>query len=323
MNREANETILVGMGGGVDSSMAALLLKQAGYRVKGVILRMHDAQMTQENLVNGKLPQNIWYAREAARRIRLDFSLFDIRETFRERGEAFFIESGQKGWFPDPGIFCTDSVLFPELFRIADKLECDKVAAGYYARVEYREDTGRYTIRKGEDIENDQSFLLYGLTQEELSRLVLPLGTHQKADVRKMAEDARLKNVRIPMPDTLYDGDETYAASVNAWIAEHIALAPEQLPALTEDPSGADSTDTVRLGKVCYAGYEAVPADGMRIHARMSCYGPEYAGTVYSSDGEYLKVRFDAPMKRPIPGRSMVLYADDIVAAGGIVIESM
>ena len=197
-NRKVNNNVLVAMSGGVDSSVAALLLKSAGYNVKGAILRMHDAEMTAEMLINGKLPSGIWAAREAARRMRLDFSIIDIREEFEKEVINYFINGYESGITPNPCIFCNKNMKFKEMFRAAEKLDCGHVASGHYARVQYDETLKRYILKKGKDSSKDQSYMLYRLDQDDLSKLLFPVGEYEKSEIRTMASEARLKNANAP-----------------------------------------------------------------------------------------------------------------------------
>lgn len=194
----SDKNVLVAMSGGVDSSVTALILKEAGYHVKGAILRMHDADMTQEDLVNGKLPLSIWYAREVARKLRLDFSILDVRPHFKESVVQYFVDSYQKGLTPNPCIFCNRHLKFPQMFELAEKLDCGRVASGHYAIIEYNSDLDRYVLRKAKDRSKDQSYMLYRLPQEFLSRLLTPLGNYEKEEIRNIAAQAGLKNAKAP-----------------------------------------------------------------------------------------------------------------------------
>lgn len=233
--KNPDENVLVAMSGGVDSSVTALLLQKAGYHVKGAILRMHDADMSPEDLINGKLPQSIWYAREAARRLRLDFSILDVRGAFREEVEQYFVSCYEQGLTPNPCIYCNRHMKLPQMFLAAEELGCGRVATGHYAVITRNEETGRYGIRKAADRSKDQSYMLYRLTQEQLSRLLFPLGTYEKSEIREMAAQAGLKNAKAPdSQDICFIPDGDYGR----FVRERLLAAagpdadPERIPGL-------------------------------------------------------------------------------------------
>lgn len=235
MKKDEPGSVLVAMSGGVDSSVAALLLKKEGYTVKGAVLRMHDADLSPEELANGKLPQNIWYAREAARRVRIDFAILDIRKDFEQEVQTYFTESYRNGITPNPCIFCNRHTKLPPLFRAAEEMECDYVATGHYAVIEYNEKTGRYMLKKSRDKGKDQSYMLYRLTQEMLSKLITPLGTYEKQEIRQIAKDAGLKNAKAPdSQDICFIPDGDYARFVEERMLKEAGpdADPLQIPGL-------------------------------------------------------------------------------------------
>lgn len=374
MNREmTQESILVAMSGGVDSSVTALLLKKAGYNVKGAILRMHDADMSPEDLVNGKLPQSIWYAREAARKMRLDFSIIDVREIFQKEVVGYFVSSWQQGITPNPCIFCNPNTKFPQMFQAAERLGCSKVASGHYANIGYNGDTGRYTLSKGKDLSKDQSYMLYRLSQKALSRLVMPLGAYTKEEIRTIAKDAGLKNAKAPdSQDICFIPDGDYGkllqqeflkmAGPDAEAADIPGLAPGNFVDLEGNVLGRHNglihytigqrrglglslpeslyvcekrmdvnevvlcpdeklyKDTVRAGQVCFVSIASLPAEGMRVSAKIRYSSKETPGLAKILEDGTLEVKFDDAVRAPTPGQSMVLYKDDLVLAGGIIL---
>jgi len=319
-NRESDQKqILVGMSGGVDSSAAVLLLKEQGFPVKGMILRMHDECMSSEDLSNGKLPHSIWYAGEAARRLRLDFSIWDVREEFsREVIEQFIKGSGVR-YNPDVCVHCCEQFLFPLLLQAADRLGCSHVASGHYAVTGYDEERGRYVIRKGKDVLHDESHMLYRLSQEQLSRLLTPLGTYEKEEIRLIAQGAKLKNAFAPespvicfIPDRQYR--EYLKGKVSPEVLEHV-----------EDPMDqeAGSETLLRAGSICWSGIVQLAEDGMKMRARIrNAMNESDAFARMTKDG-VLEVQLAHPLRGAVPGQSIVLYDGDVVAMGGIIKESV
>lgn len=363
-----DDTVLVAMSGGVDSSVAALMLQKAGMHVKGAILRMHDADMTEEDLINGKVPLSVWYAREAARRMRLDFNIIDIRDVFRNRVEDYFISAYEQGLTPNPCVYCNANVKFPEMFRVADELGCGKVASGHYAIVEYREETGRYVIRKGRDRSKDQSYMLNRLTQEQLSRLLMPLGRFEKEEIRRIAAEARLKNANAPdSQDVCFIPDGDYGTFITERLESEGRASAGTVPGDFIDREGhtlgthkglihytigqrkglglslkeplyvcekrRDSNqvvlcrdeelmkDVVHARDVNFVGIGKLPDDRpLRIQAKVRYSNQETPGEAVMLPDGTLEVRFDTPVRAPAPGQSIVLYDDDLLIAGGIII---
>jgi len=177
--------VLVGMSGGVDSSVAALLLKQQGYEVVGVTLNMWGKER----------PEVEEDARAVCDKLGIEYHILDFHELFQEKVIDYFAKEYMQGRTPNPCNACNRYIKFEALLQKAvSMLDCEYIATGHYAKVEKNPDNGRYFLRKSEAAKKDQTYALYNLTQEQLQRLLMPLGDYQKDEVRKIAEENGLVN---------------------------------------------------------------------------------------------------------------------------------
>jgi len=169
------------MSGGVDSSAAALLLKNAGYDVVGMTLRLYSKTET---------PQSEIDAKAVCDSLGIPFYVADYRKEFEREVIGDFIRAYENGETPNPCVICNRRVKFEFMLREADKLGIEKIATGHYSRIEKCAD--RYVVKKGVDAKKDQSYMLVNLTQEQLSRTLLPLGSMTKEEIREYAAQSYL-----------------------------------------------------------------------------------------------------------------------------------
>ena len=179
------------MSGGVDSSLAAALLKEEEYEVIGLTLKMHDGGLELGGSGEADL-DSVSAAGRAARSMGIPHRVLDVRGDFQEKVIDYFIEDYRQGRTPNPCIICNREIKFATLERYAREQGADYIATGHYARVEYSPSTGRYLLRKGVDIRKDQSYMLFNLSQVQLSRCLFPLGFLTKQQCRQ----ARQFNLR-------------------------------------------------------------------------------------------------------------------------------
>ena len=208
--------VFVAMSGGVDSSVAALFLQQAGHKISGVNLRMfHNEDLGQSP---GKTCCSLADAEDAglvARRLGAPFYVFDVSQVFRSTVIRDFIEEYQNGRTPNPCAVCNRTVKFGALLDRVRVLGADYLATGHYARVEQDAATGRYLLKRGLDRSKDQSYFLYMLTQEQLAHTLFPLGGLEKTQVRQLAEAHGLVNAhKHDSQDICFVPDGDYAAFI-------------------------------------------------------------------------------------------------------------
>ena len=212
--------VVVGMSGGVDSAVAAYLLKEAGHEVIGVTLRTWEAD-------DGTLSRccEINDAQAAAWKIGIDFHSFNCLREFKEKVTGPFITDYIRGLTPNPCIECNRFVKWEKLLYAAQVLDAEYVATGHYAYVEQLENR-RFTVRRAKYAQKDQTYMLYKLTQEQLSKTLMPLGDYSKDEVREIARRIGLDVAEKPdsqeicfVPDDDYAGFIERNASNPAYFA--------------------------------------------------------------------------------------------------------
>ena len=184
--------VIVGMSGGVDSAVAAYLLRQEGYDVVGVTLRSWVSSDGEDSRCC-----EIDDARATAQTLGIEYHVFNCVSAFNDKIIKSFIDDYLHGLTPNPCVVCNREIKWERMLYYANVLQADNVATGHYASIVQLEN-GRYTVRKALHSEKDQAYMLYRLTQEQLARTLMPLGTYSKDEVRKIAEDAGIRVASKP-----------------------------------------------------------------------------------------------------------------------------
>jgi tRNA-specific 2-thiouridylase len=217
--------VIAAMSGGVDSSVTAALMVEAGYDVIAITMRlgMHDTIEIESDKPNCCSLEGVEDARRVATQLRIPFYAVNYEEPFRQSIVDYFADEYLSGRTPSPCVICNQDLKFGKLLELATQLEVDYVATGHYARIEREPETGRYTLRKGIDSRKDQSYFLFSLTQAQLSRALMPLGGYEKDEVREVARKYQLRTAEKPESQELcFIADDNYKRFLKDRIPEQI-----------------------------------------------------------------------------------------------------
>ena len=210
------------MSGGVDSSVAALLMKEKGYTCMGATMKLYqneDVGLRREHTCCSL--DDVEDARSVAYALDMPYYVFNFADRFKTDVIDKFVHSYETGVTPNPCIDCNRYIKFSKLLARARLLENEYIATGHYARIEYDAERGRWLLKKAADKSKDQTYVLYAMTQDELAHTLLPLGGLTKAEVRAMAEARGLVNARKPdSQDICFVPDGDYAAFIERTTGE-------------------------------------------------------------------------------------------------------
>jgi tRNA-specific 2-thiouridylase len=354
---------VVAMSGGVDSSVAAALLARDGYEVVGVTMRLFNAPNEQVARLNKSCCslEDVEDARAVCRKIGAKHYFLNFEEEFQKHVVDYFVGEYERGRTPHPCLACNDRLKFEFLIRRAELMNADVVATGHYARIHEYE--GEYSLLAGIDPLKDQSYVLYTLNQEQLSKLSLPIGDYSKDQIREVARELGLSIADKPdsqdicfIPDGDYNrfieprlkrkapGD--IVDSEGNVLGEHEGIhgftigQRKRIPIFNSTPRPMYVTDiNADSGKVTVG-----PAENL-MKTRLYASGVNWisgsapaeqieaeARIRYNGKNTPAKVRalsngaeieFDQPVRAITPGQAVVFYRDDVVLGGGLIETSL
>ena len=210
---------LIAMSGGVDSSVAAYLIKEQGFEATGITLKLFDNEDIGEKKEKTCCSlDDIGDARSVCYKLGIPYYVYNFKDSFKENVISRFINAYENGTTPNPCIDCNRYIKFEKLMRRAEELEFDYVVTGHYAVIEHNAETGRYLLKKSADSSKDQSYVLYSLTQEQLAKTLFPLGNMTKEQTREIAEKLGLINAhKHDSQDICFVPDGDYAKFIEQY----------------------------------------------------------------------------------------------------------
>ena len=360
VDKTEKKRALIAMSGGVDSSVAAYLMKEVGYDCAGVTMRL---------LVNEELgieessccsTDDVFDAQNVARRIGIPHYTFNFSDRFRECVIDPFVQYYENGMTPNPCIECNRHLKFEKLFTRASELGYEYIVTGHYAVTEYDQASGRYLLKRAVDRTKDQSYVLYSLTQDQLARVRFPLGEYSKTEIRAIAEKNGFINADKPdSQDICFVPDGKYAEFIENYTGKkypegnfvdeegnvlgthkgiiHYTVGQRKGLGLSlKEPMYVKKLDMEKnevmlcrdealFSSVLYAdnvNLISVPEiEGeMRIKAKVR-YRHIEDDAVATMENGLLKIEFDRPQRAITRGQAVVMYDGDIVVGGGRIIK--
>ncbi len=347
---------LIGMSGGVDSAVTAALVTRES-EAAGITLKLYDGD--NPDLIQ-KFDREAQDAADVCQKLGISHSVLDLKCNFYDLVIKHFIDEYIAGRTPNPCIQCNIHIKFGAMLDYAQNNGFDNIATGHYARVEKSGD--RYLLKKALDATKDQSYVLYGLTQEQLSKTVLPLGDYTKAQAREIAEQMQLCVARKSdsqdicfVPDGDYAAFIENASGINFSAGNYLDLDGKILGkhkgvihytigqrkglgiALGKHAFVLNKnavTNEVTLGDEEHLFYKQVEVSGVNIIAADSLDGIRAAGklryrhneqpcAIHQTGKDTVILEFDTPQRAPSPGQAAVFYDGDVVLGGGVIVKGI
>ena len=350
--------VVVAMSGGVDSSVAAALLKEKGYQVIGVTMQIWPSDK-QRNFGGCCGTGAVEDAKRVAYKLGISHYVMNFRDIFAQKVIAHFCQEYSLGRTPNPCIRCNQYIKFGALLEKAKGLGADFMATGHHARIEKDEAKGIHLLKKGVDQQKDQSYFLYPVTQEQLGHILLPIGNFTKEKVREIAEELKLPVAAKPeSQDICFIPDDDYPEFLKNYIPEaakpgvvldeqgdvlgnHRGIlfyttgqrkglgisAKEPLYVIAIEPERnaiVVGTKEQALGdELIASGLNWIPiaklTQPVTVKAKIRYRHREAEATIIPLDEDRVQVKFNRPQMAITPGQAVVFYDEDIVIGGGTI----
>lgn len=352
-----NNRAIIAMSGGVDSSVAAYIMKKRGFDAIGVTLRLFGNEYIEGGESSCCSLSDIEDAKAVARRLGIEHYTFNFKDDFQTQVIDRFVDAYEHCRTPNPCIDCNRYIKFKRLLERAFELDCDYVVTGHYARVE--EKNGRFLLKKGLDPGKDQSYVLYSLTQDQLKHTVLPLGGLHKDEVREIAAQQNFINAKKhDSQDICFVPDGDYASFIERYmgkdypngsfvdfdgnvLGEHngiirytigqrkgLGLAlPKPMYVCNVCPERnivilGDNADLFR-SELDAEDINLIAADrldgSIRVEAKIRYSQRAEKATVWQTSDDRLHIEFDEPQRAITKGQAVVMYDGDTVIGGGTI----
>ncbi|MGD8228672.1 MAG: tRNA 2-thiouridine(34) synthase MnmA [Desulfobacteraceae bacterium] len=362
MNQK-NGRVAVGLSGGVDSSIAAALLKEEGYEVIGVSMMTFDASMpiteSERHACYGPgEEEDVKSAAAACHKLGISFHPIDLREEFRNHVIKYFKSEYLAGRTPNPCIVCNHRLKFGFLVEKTKGMgiDFDFFATGHYAQI--AELGGRFLLKRAADLSKDQTYFLYALTQGQLSRTLFPVGRYKKSQVREMASSFGLETANRPESQDFISGTDYSSLFYEEEVREgdivdetgrilgthrgiiHYTVGQRKGLGISSDRPLYVLRIDARRNRIVVSDRENLLSDGLIAadlnliavdqleksytgKAKIRLQHKETDATLYPYENEKVKILFDEPQMSVTPGQSVVFYQDDIVFGGGVIEEAL
>ena len=351
---------LIGMSGGVDSSVAALLMLEAGYECIGATMRLYGGQASPGSKTCCSL-DDVEDARSVAHRLGIKHYVFNFTEEFQQQVMDQFVAVYQAGGTPNPCIECNRYLKFGKLLQRARELSCDVLVSGHYAKVQQDPATGRYLLMRAADRAKDQTYFLACLSQQQLSQIRFPLGDLTKAQVRELAEKHGFLNARkhdsqdicfVPGGDytaflTAYTGKELEPGDflntqgqvvgrhrgavcytigqrkgLGLAMGEPVYVCAKDMAAktVTVGPNEALFSRELWAKDWVFFPFEQL-TEPLAVTAKIRHSQFDRKATFYPEADGLARVVFDEPQRAISPGQAVVLYQGEMVIGGGTIVK--